>query len=318
MIRKSFAWAAAFGLALSIAGAAAAQTKASLRLDWIPTAAHAFVYLAKERGYYLAEGIDLEIVPGQGSPLAVKLVGNGDNDFGLAEGPAIARGWEAGVPVTSVHLLFSETAAVLFASKTSGITKLGDVCGRKFGVIIQSATYQQVKGMLKAAGVTCSVEEIPLSAGGTREFMSGAVDTMHTYSYNEPVFKLQGFDVVHFDVKDYFKLYSQAIIASDKAMKQGDLAQRFVRASLKGLEDNLKDPKEALAALGRGVKDINLEHEAAKMPFVLDMMTVPGEGGRKIPQQTLAGWNETIDNLVKLGTIKKKVDPAGRFVVATQ
>jgi len=37
---------------------------------------------------------------------------------------------------------------------------------------------------------------------------------------------------------------------------------------------------------------------------------VPGEGGRKIPQQTLAGWNETIDNLQKLGTIKKKGGPA--------
>ncbi len=54
------------------------------------------------------------------------------------------------------------------------------------------------------------------------------------------------------------------------------------------------------------------------MPMVLETMTVPGEGGRMIPQQTLAGWNETIDNLLKLGILKKKVDPAGRVVIATQ
>lgn len=311
-------WLIALALLCFGAGTATAQTKASLRLDWVPTAAHAFVYLAKERGYYAAEGIDLEIAPGQGSPLAVKLVGNGDNDFGFAEGPALARGWEAGVPVTALQVLFFDTAATLFASKASGITKMQDICGKKFGSVIQSATYNQVKGMLKQAGVTCKFEEIPLSAGGTREFMSGAVDTMHTYYYNEPVFKQQGFDVVRFDVKDYFKLYSQAIIASDKAMKQGDLAQRFLRASMKGIEDNLKDPKEALAALGRANRELNLEHEAGKMPMVLDLMTVADPGGRKVPPQTLAGWNETIDNLLKLGIIKKKVDPAAHVVFAPQ
>jgi len=321
MIRRLFA-GAMLGLSLAYVGTCAAQsaapTKASLRLDWVQTAAHAFVYLAKERGYYAAEGIDLEIVPGQGSPMVVKLVGNGDNDFGFAEGPALVRGWEAGVPVTALHLLFAETPAVLFASKASGITKLQDVCGRKFGATIQSATYAQVKGMLKSAGVTCKLEEVPIAAGGSREFLSGAVDTLHTYLFNEPVFKLQGLEVVHFDVKDYFRLYSQAIIASDKAMKNGDLAKRFVRASAKGIEDTLKDPKKALAALGRAAKEINIEHETAKMPYLLDMMTVPATGGRKVPAQTVAGWNETIDNLLKLGIIKKKVDPTSHVVFATQ
>lgn len=310
-------WLTALALCL-VTTTAGAQTKATLRLDWIQTAAHAFVYLAKERGYYTAEGIDLEILPGQGSPLAVKLVGNGDNDFGLAEGPALVRGWEAGVPVTALQVLYFDTAATMFASKASGIAKLQDACGKKFGAIIQSATYTQVKGMLKQAGVTCKFDEVPLSAGGTREFMSGAVDTMHTYYYNEPVYRLQGFDTVRFDVRDYFKLYSQAIIASEKAMKNGDLSQRFLRASMKGLEDNLKDPPAAIAALARGSKEINVEYETAKMPMVLDLMTEPGSDRRKLRQQSVAGWNETIDNLLKLGMIKKKIDPTAHVVFASQ
>jgi len=300
------------------AGSAWAADKASVRLDWIPTAAHAFVYLAKEKGYYAAEGIDLDIIPGDGGATVVKLLGNGDLDFGFLDGSTLVRAWEVGVPLTSLYIQFPETPTVIFASKKSGIAKIQDVCGHKFGVYIQSSTYNQAKAMLKAANVSCTLEEVPVTIPGTREFMSGAVDMIHTFSFNEPVFRMQNFDVVHFDVRDYYHLYSMVIAAGEKSMKRGDLAQRFMRASLKGLRDNLKDPNEALAALGRANKDLKLELEAPKMPMLLELMTVPGDGGRKLPQQTAAGWNETIDNLIKLGVIKKKVDPTGRFVSAEQ
>jgi ABC-type nitrate/sulfonate/bicarbonate transport systems, periplasmic components len=314
MIKKLMSWTAALAL---MTGGAAAQDKASIRLDWIPTAAHAFVYLAKEKGFYAAENIDLDIIPGDGGATVIKLLGNGDIDFGFVDGGGLVRAWEVGIPITSIHLQFPETPTTIFVSKTSGITKPQDVCGRKFGVYMQSATYGQTKAMLKAAGVTCEMQEIPVTIPGTREFMSGAVDMIHTYNFNDPVFKLQGFEVIRFDVKDYFHLYSQVIVAGEKAMKRGDLVQRFVRASLKGLELNIKDPKAAIAALAAANKNISIEHEAAKMPMLIELMTVPGEGGRKIPVQTEAGWNETIDNLMKFGTIKKKVDPKGRFVNVT-
>lgn len=317
MINKCALWATAavlWGMGI-VAAPAMAMDKVTLRLDWIPTAAHAFVYLAKEKGFYAAENIDLEIVPGDGAATVIKLLGNGDIDFGFVDGAGLIRAWEVGVPITSIFLQFPETPATIFASKASGIAKLQDVCGRKFGIYVQSATYGQTKGMLKAAGVTCEMQEIPVTIPGTREFMSGAVDMIHTYSFNDPVFKLQGFDVVRFDVKDYFHIYSQVIAAGEKALKRGDLAQRFVRASIKGLELNIKEPAEAIAALGRANKGMSLEAEAAKMPMLIDIMTVPGEGGvRKVAAQTEAGWNETIDNMVKFGTIKKKLDPKGHFI----
>lgn len=315
MIRKLLSSLAAIALGTAIAAAPAmAMDKATIRLDWIPTAAHAFVYLAKEKGFYTAENIDLEIIPGDGGATVIKLLGNGDIDFGFLDGGGLVRAWEVGVPITSVFLQFPETPTTIFVSKASGITKPQDVCGRKFGTYVQSATYGQSKAMLKAAGVTCEMQEIPVTIPGTREFMGGTVDMIHTYNFNDPVFKLRGFDVIRFDVKDYFHLYSQVIGASEKAMKRGDLVQRFVRASVKGLELNIKDPAQAIAALGNANKNLSLDAEAAKMPMLIELMTVPSEGGRKIAVQTEAGWNETIDNLIKFGTIKKKLDPKGRFV----
>ncbi|RVA21481.1 hypothetical protein EN935_31710, partial [Mesorhizobium sp. M7D.F.Ca.US.004.03.1.1] len=56
-------------LTLSAAAPTWAQEleKVSVRLDWLPGADHAALYLAKERGYYKDGGLDVEILPGQGS-----------------------------------------------------------------------------------------------------------------------------------------------------------------------------------------------------------------------------------------------------------
>ena len=58
--------------------------KATIRLDWKAGAQHAPFYYAKDKGYYTAEGIDLQIIPGSGSSDSVKQVGAKAVDFALA------------------------------------------------------------------------------------------------------------------------------------------------------------------------------------------------------------------------------------------
>jgi NitT/TauT family transport system substrate-binding protein len=56
-------------LAVANAPALRAQSleKVSIRLDWLPGADHSALFLAKERGYYKDQGLDVEILAGQGS-----------------------------------------------------------------------------------------------------------------------------------------------------------------------------------------------------------------------------------------------------------
>ena len=92
-----------------------AADKISVRLNWIPGSEHGFFFLGKDKGWFAKEGIDLEIVAGQGSTLVVKTVGNGDNDFGMADGASIARGWEVGVPLVVTAVLLKESPAAICA-----------------------------------------------------------------------------------------------------------------------------------------------------------------------------------------------------------
>src|SRR5436309_15851094 len=60
-------------------------------------ARHAYYYIALEKGYYKAEGLNLNILRGQGSLDAVKKVASGAADIGFADGGAsvLARGHDA-------------------------------------------------------------------------------------------------------------------------------------------------------------------------------------------------------------------------------
>ena len=55
---------AGMALALALSAPALAQEKASVRLKWLTQAQFAGLYVAKAKGFYLAEGIDLTINPG--------------------------------------------------------------------------------------------------------------------------------------------------------------------------------------------------------------------------------------------------------------
>jgi NitT/TauT family transport system substrate-binding protein len=81
---------------------AAAQEKATLRLNWLIYGFHTPFHLGVEKGYYKAEGIDLEIGEGKGSASAVQVIGAKGDTFGLSDGASIINGITKGAPIKAV------------------------------------------------------------------------------------------------------------------------------------------------------------------------------------------------------------------------
>jgi NitT/TauT family transport system substrate-binding protein len=81
---------------LACASPALAQEKATLRLNWLIYGFHTPFHLGVEKGYYKAEGIDLEIGEGQGSGRAVQIIAAKGDTFGLSDGASIINGIDQG------------------------------------------------------------------------------------------------------------------------------------------------------------------------------------------------------------------------------
>ncbi|MDQ6621804.1 MAG: ABC transporter substrate-binding protein, partial [Pseudomonadota bacterium] len=88
--RKLKTWLLGAGMAAMIASAniASAADDVSVQLDWLVRGNHAMFFVAKEKGYFSQGGINVTAVrKGTGSVDALKLVSNGNAEFGFADLP---------------------------------------------------------------------------------------------------------------------------------------------------------------------------------------------------------------------------------------
>src|ERR1700693_5262378 len=91
-------------LAICVLGAKAyAADKVSVQLDYVVRGNHAMFFVAQEKGYFINNGIEVTAIQkGTGSPNAMRLVGNGNAEFGFGDLPTLAVARSQGVPVVGL------------------------------------------------------------------------------------------------------------------------------------------------------------------------------------------------------------------------
>ena len=91
MTRRKFFAGAAAGTGAAVAGstfprpAIAQLVKVRYTLSWLPTGQYAFIYSARQLGYFKQRGIDLDISRGYGSMAAIQAVSTGQFEMGGAQ-----------------------------------------------------------------------------------------------------------------------------------------------------------------------------------------------------------------------------------------
>ena len=302
-------------------GAASAAEKVSVRLNWIPGSEHGYLYLAKQKGWYADAGIDLDILPGVGSTLVVKTVGNGDNDFGVADVATIAHGWEVGVPLVALAVLLKESPASIYSRKSAGITSMKDLCGKRVGLNIKSTTTAQYYAMVRQANLKdCNIEEVSMSDGGVKEVLAGTVDAAVTFAYEDPVMlESRGIAVNRIMASNFFKLYSLTLVTNQHLVDtKPKLVSSFVSVTMHALKYSIAHPDEAVAAFAKVSPEANLSYERPKLELFNSLILAGDKSGASVSQQDAKGWDASLDTLYKIGIVKKQMDSAGKFLALSQ
>lgn len=304
------------GAICAAAGAAAAE-HVIMRLNFVPGIEHSFLYLGKDKGWYTEAGIDLEVLPGQGSTVAVKNVGNGEEQFAIADTASVARGWEVGVPLVYVAMLLKETPASIYSLKSKGVDTMSGLCGKRVGVNIKSTTAEQYHAMLRLASLkNCAIEEVPMNSGGSREVLSGSVDAAVNFVYTDSLLvKVKAGDVNNILARNYFKLFGLGIITNRKLLESNpELVRNFVKITLKSLDYMLAHKDEAMAAFIKVSPIADVAYETAKFDMFKQLLMVDDPAGKSIGKQTKAGWEASLKTLYEIGIVKSVMSPDGKFV----
>jgi NitT/TauT family transport system substrate-binding protein len=246
-------------LALLVAVPAQAQTEKVTYLLPAPAFLPAFGpwMLAQARGYYAEEGVAVNFIAAKGGVDVAVQVGAGNAPIGGAIGdtPIIARA--QGVPVKAVALLGGKSLMQLVVHEGRGINGPKDLKGRTITTMAyQDTTFYALQGMLATAGLTRNDVEAQAAgpAGVWQLFAAGKADAMAAVPDWIPQATSAGAKVKIFSSDDYFKSMAQAILASEETIKKRpELVGKLVRATLKGMQDIMKDPKAAARDYVKGV-----------------------------------------------------------------
>ena len=113
---------------VAVTGSASAQTleKFNFALNWFPVGDHAAYWVALEKGYYKAKGLDVTLENSKGSGDVIAKLDTGRADAGVADSAVVIAASTRGSTVKSVGMITTGAANVSVtarpppASVTSG------------------------------------------------------------------------------------------------------------------------------------------------------------------------------------------------------
>ena len=255
--RKLIGATCAAALALGMATGAMAQTrdKVTLLLNWYVYSEHAPFFIGKAKGFYEAEGIDLDIQEGRGSAVSIQAVAANSATFGYVDVPTMIRAATKGAPVKAVGVALQVSPMSVMGLAEKNIKTPKDIVGKTVAMTPGDSMSQIWPLFLKKTGLKEGDYKVVSGDGQTKlnAVINGQADLLLGYVMDQNI-KIQDatkkpVQVIRF--ADYgIEMVSSGIVANkDTLANKGELVRRFMRATTKAFEATEKDPEGAIDAM---------------------------------------------------------------------
>jgi NitT/TauT family transport system substrate-binding protein len=268
----------AFAAVFAGAGSASAQEKFTFALNWFAVGDHAAYWVALDKGYYKAKGLDVTLENSKGSGDSIAKVDTGRADAGLADAAVVIASKARGTTIKTVGMVFDKTPLNIFSLKSKPLAKPKDLEGATLGSPPGDAQRQMFPAFAKVTGIDASkvswvnIEPAAKIAAVAEKRMDGVSD----YTTGLPLYeKAAGKGNVEMMpwANFGFDLYSMSIMASEKTMKERpQVLKAFLEASYMGWRDVMADPKAAMVIFKKRVPEIDVEAISENMLMGLDLM----------------------------------------------
>lgn len=206
----------------------------------------------KQLGYFTEEGLDVSILPTDGSTAALQALASGSADIAYASSANIAAAIDKGVKLKAFAGLTLEWPYYIGVPKGSAIKTLADLKGKRIGVIsLASASYSDLVANLKLAGINPEeVTLVPVGAGARAAAALKAhhIDAIDSYTDSFTIMAQNGVEVDYLPRPQQMdKLFSVTMVTSQKLLdNEPQILAAFARAAYKGIIYTKLFPDSAL------------------------------------------------------------------------
>jgi NitT/TauT family transport system substrate-binding protein len=272
-------------------GASSPGVPLKVGLGYIPSVQFAQFYLAKQKGYYSAAGLDVTL-ENKIDPELITLVGQGAFDVGLGDGTSVIPAVSQGIPIKYVATVYAQFPSVVIARATTGITTPADLKGHTLGTPGKyGSSWIVLQALLSSAGLTPDDLTIKLypDFGQATALAAGQVDAATGFVNNEPVvLARKGIQTNVLRVDAITPLPGPGLITGTSTLSaKRDALRDFVAATLRAMQEIQADPQKGLDAT---------------FAVAPDLATDPA-GQRAILDATIAIWSSPYTGTNGLGAI---------------
>lgn len=307
------------GILAAATGTASSQTpdKITYLLPAIASLpAFAPFMLAQHKGYYKAEGLEVEFKVGKGGTDVAKQVGVGNADLGGGVGDTTVIVRPNDIPVKTVAVLGGRSLLAIAVNDDAGIQNPKDLKGKTLTVMsLQDTTYYALLGVL--ASVNLTKEDVKIQPVGPvnvwKLLVARQADGMGAVPDWIASAESAGAKLKIFASHDYFPSMPQAIIASDKMIaSRPEMIRKFVRATLRGVSDIITNPDAAAADYVKAVpSNADRLPEMKRVLALYATLVYPGQ--KRLGEMDEGRLVKLQDFYLKEKIIEKKIDPKELF-----
>ncbi len=252
-MRRLLTTVTALGL---MAGGASAADDVTLQLKWVTQAQFAGYFVAKEKGFYDEEDLNVTILPGGPDIAPTQVIAGGGADVTVEWMPAALAAREKGLPLVNIAQPFKHSGMMLTCLKESGVASPEDFKGKTLGVWFFGNEYPFLSWMsqlgIPTAGGADGVEVLKqgFNVDPLLQKQAACISTMTYNEYWQVIDAgIAPDDLVTFKYEDegVATLEDGLYVLEDKLSDPAfeDRMVRFIRASMKGWKWAEENPEEA-------------------------------------------------------------------------
>jgi putative hydroxymethylpyrimidine transport system substrate-binding protein len=291
--------------ALLVQGPHAQAAEVTLMLDWFPNADHLPVYVAREKGYFAAEGLQVKILSPSDTADALKLAVAGKVDVAVSYEPQTIIAASEGLPVRVVGRLVGHPLTTVLYLKQSGYTTPADLSGKAIGYTVPGLmdvlleAFARRNGIADYTPVNVGFNIVPALTSGQVAAVMGPFKTYETVTMAAKGLEAAYFELEKWGIPDYDELIF--ICGAATLAAKPELIAGFRKAVARGLETAHKQPEDALQAYFDAVPDLDRAIEQAAFertrPYFVHTQAVDQER-----------WQAFADFALENGLIERPVD----------
>lgn len=287
-------------------------TPVRLQLDWYPQPEHGGFYTALLKGYYKEEGLDVRLLPLPQYGSVAQLVTSGSAEFGLGSSDQILAWSSNGLPLVAVAATMQHDPQAIMVHAQSPIHDFKDLEGHTIAAQ-PGATW--LKYVIARYNLH-QVREIP-STLSIANFLTDPNYVQQIFITSEPYFAKQaGADIRTLLISSSgYDPYRVQFTTQEYALARTDVVAKFVRASIRGWQDYLRDPAPTNAYLLKLNPALNPAQEAYTAQALRDGNFITGSdaAGPQIGRMTARRWKASYDQLQALGILRHSIDPGAVY-----